>query len=1112
MTQPEVARLSTIDQYHSGSGDNVRDKIYNEIKSLAPSDLLAPMGLVFESIRRKDSVVAKIQIKLLKATAQRDPEAAALIEIISIYGGLVEAGDDVSAWGVVSEIASSTKNEIIKDVCLAALLRLSYKTERENAAKEYYLAESASGIYSKEAFLCFYADEAQLEAEIRRFIISEGELVGIVEGAFRVKLPNLAIQAANYLQETFPSYNASVLCVMANAFNLNKDISQHHLWLHLPEVKQKLDDLVEQVVELLDLSEGKDVRLYGIACPMYEYYQGLAPNTLFKALKKYLQYLETTYPATAVRFKAVEGEETDLSQFQRDLRYVSASPENRATWCKQFISANNHILEYVMLFILHANSDEISDWLSKKIPIDDASEMEVAFVRLLGCAFKVAGQDEIRLQSHQLADQVELFLKDWKNEIISIAPERIFDLAEKLLIARLPHKALSFTSIVIPDQALWPSPFILTHLRCLLEAEQYNTFNEVIARVSGLETSLTLINLQSLKAERMGEIEFAIELSDQMVLKAPENLHCWYRGCFLRYRYRTKTEQREFQQQIPDSLLRQYSLEAAGILYFLTQAGSFKRAEPLWVEWFIEAPRARAVELVNFHFGLIGTGTKRVEFDVSLKLEKCSAAFQYEQDGNTMVRLIVDDYQSSSEFTLKASSHLAKLLQSLSVGESGSLSMVNYKITELLPPYVACLRVALNLRHTHNDGSDCFAMLSMPSDPEQLVPFLEEKLGQDANNRKQLANIDNIPLYIRGHALHPDSAFKGGLGCWTDTATSKSMLFSQGEASPDFVVLDAYSIGYLAVTDLVKHLVDIGVSLVLPASTKEALELFIEEISSESFMRLGVSEGGKLYRTTASDVQARDGHTLRALRLILDNASVVYPVLHDTSLDVYSVKDGIDSTVYDAMQLSQANNIPWFCMDAEFAALHHSNQHATVNIHTVVMRAMASSPFDFEHKRHRLLLYALGTLPLPLTSVEIYCLAMSPNTLAGFILFKIIQNHGKQIFVGSDRAFFLLDVIFVHLYSWFYFGSSHDAVRPSYTLNTTYTAHVFNHGIKLFLKTKEAGTAELRIAVAIKYMMSKYSLHQRFVDFILGCFIDFAKGNFMDIEAIEVNLQTLANH
>src|SRR5690606_29924332 len=147
---------------------------------------------------------------------------------------------------------------------------------------------------------------------------------------------------------------------------------------------------------------------------------------------------------------------------------------------------------------------------------------------------------------------------------------------------------------------------------------------------------------------------------------------------------------------------------------------------------------------------------------------------QFEQDGSTMIRLIVDDHQSSNECTLKASSQLARLLKSLPIGEIGSLGMVNYKVVEHLPPYVACLRIALKLRHTHNDGSDCFAMLTMPSDTEQLVPFLEEKLGQNVDSRKQLSRTDNVPLYIRGHVLHPHNAFKGALNCWTDVGIPKT--------------------------------------------------------------------------------------------------------------------------------------------------------------------------------------------------------------------------------------------------------------------------------------------------------------------------------------------------
>lgn len=1103
--------MSIIQQHHSGNGDNVRDKIYIEIKSLAPSDLLAPMEMVFESVRKKDRATAKIQMALLKVMAQRDLETAALVEAISIYCELTEAEDHNLAWGTISKIAATAKNEIVNDVCLAALLRMSIKTEKEGAAKKYYLDNPAPGPYAREAFLRFYADEIQLEAASQQIIFSEGELTGIVEGAFRLGMTSLATGTASCLKKMFPSYNASVLGVLTTAFSLDEDMALHHLWLNLPEVKQRLDALTEQVVELLVLSEGIDVRLYDMACPIYECYQGLVPTALLAALKKYLQYFESTHPATAARLKAIAGDDTGLPQWQRDLRDAQATPQKRSLWCRRFLAASNHTLETAILFIHLATPTEISEWLSNKASIDDASAMQAAFVRLLGYSYQSAEQGDDRSLRSQLAKQVDFFVNEWEGEIPSIAPERIFELAEKLFYARLPHKALSFTSRLIPDQALWPSPFVLMHLKCLLEAEQYKTFDEVITRIIEAERSITLMSLRSLKAERMGEIASAIDISDQMTIQAPEVPHCWYRGCYLRSRYQSEAEQREFQSHIPDSLLQNHSEEVVAILRFLTMAGNFKRAEPRWVEWFLKGPRKHAVELVNFHFGVSIGGTKKCEFEVSPQLEQCVGAVQFEQDGNTVIRLIVDDDQGLSECALRASSKLAKLLQSLQSGESGSLGIVNYNGVEHLPPYVACLRIALQLRHIHNDGSDCFAMLKMPSDTEQLVPFLEEKLGKDEGSQRQLGKVDNIPLYIRGHALHPNNAFKGALNCWDDVSVPKSLLFDQGDPALSGVVLDAYGIGYLAVTDLVQDLLDIGVSLVLPVATKESLHLWVEEISDKDFMLLGVTEAGKLFRTTASDLQAHKGHILRALRLILENASVAHPALHDTAIEVYSIKDGIDSTVYDAMQLSLANNIPWFCMDGAFASLHHSQQYATANVQAIVARAMANSSFDFEHKRHGLLLYALGALPLPLTFSDIHHLAVTPNTLAGFMLFKVIQNHGRQIFVGGVRPLLLLNIILAHLNSRFHARNSQRVIWSPYTPCTKYTSHVFNHGLALFLGAYGVGTAESRLATAMMYMASSCGFHRPLLEFIIGNFVGFAEGHFMDINGINTNLQALAS-
>jgi hypothetical protein len=489
-----------------------------------------------------------------------------LVEVISIYGELVEEQERSAAWGTVSKIAASTNNDIVKDVCLAALLRLARRTKREPAAIEHYLAEPAPGLYSKEVFLRSYADETQLETASRQFILSEGELTGIVEGALRLELVDLAIRMAKRLSNDHKSYNADVLQVMASAFKLNGNLSSRHLWLNSPEVKQRLDDLTVQVIELLERSEGTDVRLYNMACPIFETYQGLAPTALFEVLKKNLPIFEPIHAETAARFKAIAGDSTNLPLWQRDLRGAKESLQKRTAWCRQFLAAKNHNLEEVIPFIHFASPVEVGEWLSKEAPIGEASEMEVAFLKLVARAFRSAEEGDDLLQRNELAQQVELFVSDWGDKISDIAPERIFELAEKLFDAKLPHKSIGVTSQLIPDHALWPSPYVLMHLKYLLETQQYKTFDEVLARVAGADTSLTLMSFCSLRDERLGEIPSAIKISDQMIVLAPEVPHCWYRGCYLRDRYRNESERKEFHQRIPDSLLQDYSRDVVAIL------------------------------------------------------------------------------------------------------------------------------------------------------------------------------------------------------------------------------------------------------------------------------------------------------------------------------------------------------------------------------------------------------------------------------------------------------------------------------------------------------------------------------------------------------------------
>lgn len=64
--------------------------------------------------------------------------------------------------------------------------------------------------------------------------------------------------------------------------------------------------------------------------------------------------------------------------------------------------------------------------------------------------------------------------------------------------------------------------------------------------------------------------------------------------------------------------------------------------------------------------------------------------------------------------------------------------------------------------------------------------------------------------------------------------------------------------------------------------------------------------------------------------------------------------------------------------------------------------------------------------------------------------------------------------------------------------------------MRLFLAAFDEGSAEYRLAAAMTYMGSPISFNKPLKDFIIGNFMGFARGHFMDVEAIKENLQSLS--
>ena len=190
-------------------------------------------------------------------------------------------------------------------------------------------------------------------------------------------------------------------------------------------------------------------------------------------------------------------------------------------------------------------------------------------------------------------------------------------------------------------------------------------------------------------------------------------------------------------------------------------------------------------------------------------------------------------------------------------------------------------------------------------------------------------------------------------------------------------------------------------------------------------------------------------------------------------------------------------------MDEVFGALHNTKGHPLVNTQAVLLRAMENAPFDFGRRRHALMLYALGALPLPLTFHDIYNLASTPSTLAEFILFKIIQTHGHEIFAAEGRPAILLNIICLHLKRQF--GNEALAIHSRYDPAVSYSSHVFNHGLSLYLALSGTGSAEFRLANAAYHMAQLGIFNPSFLKSLENRLVHFARGHFMSIEAIKQN-------
>ena len=220
------------------------------------------------------------------------------------------------------------------------------------------------------------------------------------------------------------------------------------------------------------------------------------------------------------------------------------------------------------------------------------------------------------------------------------------------------------------------------------------------------------------------------------------------------------------------------------------------------MSWFIENPNDCAIALADFHFGV--TLKNNCSLTFSERVGDCIVGVRFRKDNEESLKLLVDYPSPNHHCLLDVNSPLGSMLHSMEIGEVKAYGVHDYELMERLPPYITAFNISLKLRQIQNDGSDCFFSFQVPSNPDEMLSVMEDKLSRIQNQHKadEVINNQDFPLMCKGHFLHKNDPMKAALQLLSIKNSFQYALPNIGKNSPELAVLDVYAVAYLALTFL----------------------------------------------------------------------------------------------------------------------------------------------------------------------------------------------------------------------------------------------------------------------------------------------------------------------
>jgi hypothetical protein len=1072
-------------QIHDGPGDNVAgDKYENIIHRVQTRDLKSVVDNIMRDVCYRDMSIALEKLDILKNIDSIDSDVKSLLNVIQLKVELNKGSVLSDKKELLGLLRSQNLSVDVRDVVTSILIDFESRSDSTVARIRYDSADK-NNAYVKEVFFEHLASKEEIHEQFESSTKSDlldQELAGLIRGSLRVKEFELAAEISHFLNNSFPSTNSKVLLAYCKScFIVNQNQTHHYLTLK----KQVKEDIDELVIQLSNCVQDGDSRYIASLINLL-HITFFLDRRLIELGKKCIEKIRGIDEACADTLQKISS--------------VASTPTARFEFTSNPLDTDDLMNLHSAIAGGLVQISAVNSWFDNGGDIQTGDGYINAFAELQLRATVCSYDDKEGVLS--LGIKAKEFIELDKVRFLRLNPFAIITLCDKFIELNLPLNAVEYLSQFIPDES-WVSPLFECYINALIASEKYELFLSKTKHLSSEDKTFMVWVREAQLYERTGEYGLSIDAARSAIKIAPNSPYAWI---LLLNTSRLSGESveslKELVFEIPEDVFLTYHESKIPLINEIATYIDLNIADRILVDWFVQDPDVVAFSISQIHFNSLINRPKSTTNPYTPK--HCGDGVKYTDGFSTFSHILVANVDSSHASLLDVESPKGKVLQSLQVGDTIDDPIIGeITLLERLPPYVAAFRLAIELRNKSNDGTDVFHLLSMPTNKDDIIPFLEKFLKRFSKGDKSqdlaLSNPD-IPLVMKSYYTDPSNPVKGAFNHLTlDNSTQYMKLFNEGVINPDKVIIDIHTAVYFALIGLVSSLKKMSLEIILSQQTKSSLELWIKDTLREDYLSLNLTEQG-IQRQTSEDIKRDSLEFIEELKDLVEFSKVEALNPSNTPDEFIKIRDIIDETVYSTLQLSVANNIPLLCIDHVICSLSQHSKQPVVNIYSLVMDLLNSSSLEMRKKGIQLNL--LRGTPLAILFNDIVELSQSSDNFDIYCVAKFIEKYGVQNQSQEVALNFLVEIVGRVTGNAYIEGGILNGGRCKDPTYDGYAEHVFNFGCGVAIKVISGDTAEQRLALFISSLLNKFGATRDYSLLISRLASTFARGHFLDIKEI----------